>query len=411
MTARLPTPGGDDNAWGNVLNTFLSISHNTDGTLTMESLMNAGAITSINGKRPRSDASILLAASDIGLNLVDNSSDIDKPVSTAQAAAIATKESSIAAGTVYQYYRGDKTFQTLNQDAIPDGTINVAYLAVDKTRLANTSGVNTGDQVIPTSLPPNGTASGDLNGTYPNPTVTNTHLSTALPVAQGGTGSTTQNFIDLTTNQTVAGSKVFSAAIGTTGQNLFVTAPSGQGVQVRKNSVTTGDEANYGFRVSTAVSSSDSAEIAFVRTNSPNSGDGDLVFRVSASGSMTEIFRMSSTKHLTTNGHFDERVLTIADAATITPSADTTDIGIITLGGNRVLAVPSGTPAQGQRMTLRIKQDSIGSRTITWNSIYRFSASIPSPTLSTIAGTTDYIEFMYNSADVKWDCIRFVGGF
>ena len=30
-----------------------------------------------------------------------------------------------------------------------------------------------------------------------NPTVTSTHLSSALPVAQGGTGSTTQNFITL----------------------------------------------------------------------------------------------------------------------------------------------------------------------------------------------------------------------
>jgi hypothetical protein len=34
----------------------------------------------------------------------------------------------------------------------------------------------------------------------------------ALPVAQGGTGSTTKNFVDLTTAQTVAGAKTFSSA-------------------------------------------------------------------------------------------------------------------------------------------------------------------------------------------------------
>jgi hypothetical protein len=30
---RLPTPGSDDNAWGNILNDFLLTAHNADGTL------------------------------------------------------------------------------------------------------------------------------------------------------------------------------------------------------------------------------------------------------------------------------------------------------------------------------------------------------------------------------------------
>ena len=33
MAARLPIPGSDDNAWGDILNTFLSVEHNSDGTL------------------------------------------------------------------------------------------------------------------------------------------------------------------------------------------------------------------------------------------------------------------------------------------------------------------------------------------------------------------------------------------
>lgn len=30
--ARLPIPGGDDGAWGDILNNFLRIEHNSDGT-------------------------------------------------------------------------------------------------------------------------------------------------------------------------------------------------------------------------------------------------------------------------------------------------------------------------------------------------------------------------------------------
>ena len=53
---------------------------------------------------------------------------------------------------------------------------------------------------------------GDLAGTATSPQVTVTHLSSALPVAQGGTGATTQNFVDLSAAQTVAGVKTFSSS-------------------------------------------------------------------------------------------------------------------------------------------------------------------------------------------------------
>ncbi len=41
--ARLPIPGGDDNAWGQVLNDFLNVSHATDGTLKSSAVTDAGA--------------------------------------------------------------------------------------------------------------------------------------------------------------------------------------------------------------------------------------------------------------------------------------------------------------------------------------------------------------------------------
>jgi hypothetical protein len=76
-------------------------------------------------------------------------------------------------------------------------------------------------------LPPNGTASGDLSGTYPDPTVISTHLSSALPLAQGGTGSTTKNFVDLSTNQTIAGTKTFSGGVSIDALQLTASPTSG----------------------------------------------------------------------------------------------------------------------------------------------------------------------------------------
>jgi|GEM_PF-783944 len=37
--ARLPVPGSDDGAWGTILNDFLSVEHNADGTLAKDSLI------------------------------------------------------------------------------------------------------------------------------------------------------------------------------------------------------------------------------------------------------------------------------------------------------------------------------------------------------------------------------------
>jgi len=50
---------------------------------------------------------------DIGLGNVDNTSDANKPISTAMQTALNGKEPTITAGTTSQYWRGDKTWQTL----------------------------------------------------------------------------------------------------------------------------------------------------------------------------------------------------------------------------------------------------------------------------------------------------------
>lgn len=65
-----------------------------------------------------------LSKSDVGLGNVDNTSDANKPISTATQTALNGKENTITPGTTAQYYRGDKSFQTLDKTAVGLGNVD-----------------------------------------------------------------------------------------------------------------------------------------------------------------------------------------------------------------------------------------------------------------------------------------------
>lgn len=60
----------------------------------------------------------------VGLSNVDNTSDANKPVSTATQTALNAKEPTISSGTTTQYWRGDKSWQTLNKNAVGLGNVD-----------------------------------------------------------------------------------------------------------------------------------------------------------------------------------------------------------------------------------------------------------------------------------------------
>ncbi len=66
--ARLPTPGSDKGSWGDVLNTFLQVSHNSDGTLKSAQVKSAGGINkgvSIKTATVYADCDLLAHTSDL----------------------------------------------------------------------------------------------------------------------------------------------------------------------------------------------------------------------------------------------------------------------------------------------------------------------------------------------------------
>jgi parallel beta-helix repeat protein len=107
---------------------------------------------------------------------------------------------------------------------------------------------------------------------------------------------------------------------------------------------------------------------------------------------------------------FSEAVVALTDAATISTNLSLGNQFTVTFAGNRTIANPTN-PTSGQKVIYRITQDATGSRTVTWGANFRFSTDIPSPTLTITAAKTDYVEFIYNSTDTKYDCLRVVKGF
>lgn len=94
--SRLPNPGADQGIWGDILNDFLLVEHNFDGTLklrndgTFEPAIASGAMQHYwRGDKTWQT----LDKSTVGLGSVNNTSDIDKPVSTATQTALDAKVS------------------------------------------------------------------------------------------------------------------------------------------------------------------------------------------------------------------------------------------------------------------------------------------------------------------------------
>lgn len=115
--ARLPIPGSDSGNWGSILNDFLGQSHNNDGSLktnvvtagsiqdgtiseakldaAAQAKLNSGGTAGVTTVNTRSGA-VTLTAADVGLANVDNTSDANKPVSSATQAALNSKADSSA---------------------------------------------------------------------------------------------------------------------------------------------------------------------------------------------------------------------------------------------------------------------------------------------------------------------------
>jgi hypothetical protein len=122
----------------------------------------------------------------------------------------------------------------------------------------------------------------------------------------------------------------------------------------------------------------------------------------------SNVVTINETQTLT-NKRVTPRVVSITSSATVTPTGDTADQYEVTaLAVGATIAAPSGTPTDGQKLILRIK-DNGTAQTLAWTTSsggYR-AIAVVLPT-TTVISSVFYAGCIYNSQDSFWDVVSTV---
>jgi hypothetical protein len=205
-----------------------------------------------------------------------------------------------------------------------------------------------------------------------------TGVTGVLPVANGGTGSSTKNFVDLTTAQTIAGAKTFSSTI--------VGSITGNAATVTTNANLTGDVTSVGNATTIAADAVTSAkikdgEIANADISSSAAIADTKLATIATSGkvsnSATTAIAANTASAIVArdaNGDFSAGTITAAlngNAATVTTNANLTG-DVTSVGNATTIAADAVTSA-------KIKDGEIANADIS------SSAAIADTKLATIA--------------------------
>jgi hypothetical protein len=110
----------------------------------------------------------------------------------------------------------------------------------------------------------------------------------------------------------------------------------------------------------------------------------------------------STTQIATTAFVRTPSVQSVASSATVTPTAADDMVIITAQAAGLTLANPTGSPLQGQKLIIRIK-DNGTARGISFGTEYR-ALGVTLPT-TTVISKTMYLGFIRNDTDTKWDLV------
>ena len=206
-----------------------------------------------------------------------------------------------------------------------------------------------------------------------------TGVTGTLPIANGGTGTTSTTFTNLTTNVTgtlpIANGGTGATSNATTGFAL-------KGANSDITSIT-------GLTTALTVAQGGTG-VATITGVIKGAGTG--AFAAATAG--TDYAGIDTAQTFTKGQRGEITVLT--DGATITPDLADSNNYSVTLGGNRTLANPTNITA-GQSGSIFVTQDGTGSRTLAYGTYWDFAGGT-APTLSTAASSVDRIDYVVRTA-------------
>ena len=439
---RLPIPGADNGSWGEILNDFLRVEHNDDGTLKTSYVDSsqkgqAGGVAELDGggKVPSSqlpasalvgDATaaqkgIMRLTGDLGgtadsptvpglagkADSADLNDKVNKAgdtmtgalnvaVNSAFATVIGTGTNFIS-GISFQN-RGFIGYDTANYIRIQGASTKGLQFGVDNNNFGSgtaatidTTGqlgigvipaANNGYLQLPssTSLATGGIAWGNDTNLYRSGANTlRTDDSFSASGVVSALGGDTSYFSRL--GASVANSWTLASGVSGDAQRRLIIRASG--------AMTWGDGTNVG-------------DTNLYRSAADTLRTDDNLIVAAAGTAANSVATIDATQTLT-NKRLTRRVTSNASSATPTPDADTADVYLLTaLAAAAAFEAPTGTPTDGQSLIIRIK-DNGTARALSWNAIYR-AVGVSLPT-STVISKTHYLGFVYNSADSRWDCL------
>lgn len=134
-------------------------------------------------------------------------------------------------------------------------------------------------------------------------------------------------------------------------------------------------------------------------------GLSNLAFRVRNSVDTDNIIAVQGDANIVkgSTAAIVSNVQSVVSAATVTPVYGNDLVKITAQAAALTLANPTGTWTEGKDLMIRIKDDGLGARAITWDTNYR-AIGVTLPAI-TVLGKTTYVGVIYNSDDAKWDVI------